>query len=212
MSDLMRSGFAAGIKDFCLPAYNEIPDVGLYLDQTVKYINGYFAPFPDMELTASMVSNYVKKGLVSNPVKKQYSREQISYLIYISIAKVSVSIDNINLMLQIQQDSYPTERAYEYFRNELKNVMDFVFGFKDRLDNVGEEDTEQKFLLRKAVIAFAYKMYLDIYFAALKRAEKEKDLPPKAAGPGGKNFFQKGIDKSRFRGYYRNNLPGKWGI
>ena len=149
--------------------------MGLYLEQTVKYINGYFAPFPDMELTASMVSNYVKKGLVSNPVKKQYSREQISYLIYISIAKVSVSIDNINLMLQIQQDSYPTERAYEYFRNELKNVLDFVFGFKDRLDNVGEEDTEQKFLLRKAVIAFAYKMYLDIYFAALKRAEKEKD-------------------------------------
>ena len=49
-----------------------------------------------LSLTASMVSNYVKKGLVSNPVKKQYSREQISYLIYISIAKVSVSIDNIN--------------------------------------------------------------------------------------------------------------------
>ena len=174
MSDLMRSGFAAGIKNFCLPAYNEIPDVGLYLEQTVKYINGYFAPFPDMELTASMVSNYVKKGLVSNPVKKQYSREQISYLIYISIAKVSVSIDNINLMLQIQQDSYPTETAYEYFRKELKNVLDYVFGFKDKLDNVGVEDTEQKFLLRKAVIAFAHKMYLDMYFAALK-AEKEKE-------------------------------------
>ena len=97
-----------------------------------------------------MVSNYVKKGLGSNPVKKQYSREQIAHLIYISIAKVSVSMDNIDLMLQIQQDSYPTERAYEYFRKE------------------------QKFLLRKAVIAFAYKMYLDIYFAALK-AEKTKD-------------------------------------
>lgn len=174
MNDLMRSGFAAGIKNFCLPAYHEIPDVGLYLEQTVKYINAYFAPFPDMELTASMVSNYVKKGLVSNPVKKQYSREQIAYLIYISIAKVSVSIDNINLMLQIQQGSYPIETAYEYFRKELKNVLDHVFGLKDKLDNVGEEDTEQKFLLRKAVIAFAHKMYLDMYFAALK-AEDEKD-------------------------------------
>ena len=57
---------------------------------------------------------------------------------------------------------------------ELKNVLDYVFGFKDKLDNVGVEDTEQKFLLRKAVIAFAYKMYLDMYFAALK-AEKEKE-------------------------------------
>ena len=35
-------------------------------------------------------------------------------------------------------------------------------------------DSVGKFLLRKAVIAFAYKMYLDIYFAALK-AEKTKD-------------------------------------
>ena len=83
-------------------------------------------------------------------------------------------MDNINLMLQIQQDSYPTETAYEYFRKELKNVLDYVFGFKDKLDNVGVEDTEQKFLLRKAVIAFAHKMYLDMYFAALK-AENKND-------------------------------------
>lgn len=175
MKQESKERIALSLRDFRLPRYQEIPNMGLYLDQAVKYMAEYLGPLGEYSLTSSMVSNYVKKGLVSNPVKKQYSREQISYLIYISIAKVSVSIDNINLMLQIQQDSYPTERAYEYFRNELKNVLDFVFGFKDRLDNVGEEDTEQKFLLRKAVIAFAYKMYLDIYFAALKRAEKEKD-------------------------------------
>lgn len=181
MNTEMKRDLSAGIRDFRLPAYDQIPDVGLYLEQTVKYINAFFAPFPDMELTASMVSNYVKKGLVPNAVKKQYYRQQIAYLIYISVAKVSVSIDNINLMLQIQQDSYPIDTAYEYFRKELKNVLDYVFGLKDKLDNVGVEDTEQKFLLRKAVIAFAHKMYLDLYFAALREEgsgeQKEQKAP-----------------------------------
>ena len=32
-------------KEFNLPKYNEIPDVGLYLDQVVKYINSFFIRF-----------------------------------------------------------------------------------------------------------------------------------------------------------------------
>lgn len=171
MNTDMKYNLSAEMKSFHLPAYNEIPDVGLYLEQTVKYINAFFAPFPDMELTASMVSNYVKKGLVVSPVKKQYSREQIAYLIYISAAKVAVSIDNIKLMLSLQQETYPIDVAYEYFRSELKNMVDFVFGVKEKPENVGSEETEQKFLLRKAVTAFAHKMYLDMYFAALKEGE-----------------------------------------
>ena len=42
----MRSGFAAGIKEFCLPAYNEIPDVGLYLEQTVNISTDTSRLFP----------------------------------------------------------------------------------------------------------------------------------------------------------------------
>ena len=33
----------AYIEQFRLPRYREIPDVGLYLDQTVKYVNRYLA-------------------------------------------------------------------------------------------------------------------------------------------------------------------------
>ena len=29
------------LNNFKLPVYEEIPDVGLYLDQVTKYINGY---------------------------------------------------------------------------------------------------------------------------------------------------------------------------
>ena len=54
---------AASAVGFALPRYDELPGVGLYLDQTVQYVNSHFRNFPGMELTGSMVSNYVKKGL-----------------------------------------------------------------------------------------------------------------------------------------------------
>ena len=71
------------IKKFELPAYHEIPDVGLYLDQTVKYINSVYSMIPNMEITSSMISNYVKKGIIDRPIKKSYSRDHICYLIFI---------------------------------------------------------------------------------------------------------------------------------
>ena len=49
------------MQEFRMPRYHEIPDVGLYLEQTIKYINSCLAPL-DIAVTASMVSNYVKKG------------------------------------------------------------------------------------------------------------------------------------------------------
>ena len=58
------------IKEFDLPRYKEVPDVGFYLDQTVKYISNVFAVVPDMEITSSMISNYVKKGIIDRPTKK----------------------------------------------------------------------------------------------------------------------------------------------
>lgn len=155
------------VRSFRLPAYSEIPDVGLYLEQTVKYVNSFLTPFSGMELTNSMVSNYVKKGILPNAVRKLYSREQIAYLIYIAVVKVSLSMDNINIMLRLQRATYSIDVAYEYFRQELENVLAYVFGLKDELDNVGEQTTEQKYMLRKAIIAVAHKLYLEQYFAAL---------------------------------------------
>ena len=83
----------APVQAFRLPAYEESPEVGLYLEQTIKYVNRYLAPFQEMALTASMVSNYVKKGVIPGPVKKQYGRDQIACLLFVVVAKVAMSMD-----------------------------------------------------------------------------------------------------------------------
>ena len=63
------------LNQFNLPEYREIPDVGLYLDQVVKYLNGYLDLYPELPVTGSMISNYVKLKLVPKAMKKAYSRD-----------------------------------------------------------------------------------------------------------------------------------------
>ena len=86
-----KQQIADALKDFRLPRYNEIPNMGLYLDQATKYVYEYLEPLGEYTLTPSMISNYVKKGLIANPIKKQYGREHIAYLFFIALKKASHS-------------------------------------------------------------------------------------------------------------------------
>ena len=155
------------VKDYRLPRYHEIPDVGLYLNQVAKYINGYLEPFSDMSITESMISNYVKKRLVSNPQRKQYNREQLAYLIVIAVAKSILSLENVGQLLELQKQTYSCEVAYDYFCDEFENVLQYVFGLRETMEQVGEDQNDAKFLFRNIIITVAHKIYLDQCFLAL---------------------------------------------
>ena len=160
------------IKEFSFPRYNDIPNVGLYLEQVVKYISEYLEPLGSFSLTASMVSNYVKKDLIGNPVKKQYDREQIARLFFVAVAKNVLSMEDIRLLFEMQHETYEPRRAYDYFCSEFENMLQFVFGLKENLDTVGTDSNDTKTMLRNTIIAVAYKVYLDKYLAALHSEEK----------------------------------------
>lgn len=162
------------IEQFRMPRYREIPDVGLYLDQTVKYINRFLTPLGCMEITSSMVSNYVKKGYISNPVKKQYDAEQIAYLFFISVAKSVLSMDNIARLFAMQKRMYDAETAYDFFCDELENMLQFTFGLKEKIDEVGtpEDRSESKTMLRSTIIAVTHIIYLSSRFDTMKAPEE----------------------------------------
>ncbi len=165
----MKSLLAESVRDFRLPRYGEIPTVGLYLEQTTKYINGYLAPLGCVELTPSMVSNYVKKGLVSAPIRKLYQPEQIAYLFFIAIAKNLMSIEDIHLMIQVQRSTYPLEVAYDYLCAQMENMLHYYFGLKDQIDDIGVTHSQEKHLLRNMLVAAANTIYLHCYCAQLRR-------------------------------------------
>lgn len=170
----IKESIGKSIEEFRLPRYDEIPDVGLYLKQTTKYISDYLAPLESISITSSMISNYVKQGLIKNAVKKQYGRDQIAYLIYIAIAKSVLSMDDISLLIEMQKKTYSKRVAYNYFCLEFENVIAYVFGLKDSLDNIGNDDSVEKRMLRNTIITIAHKIYLDKYFSAISK-EKESN-------------------------------------
>ena len=166
-----KQKIADSLRDFRLPRYQEIPDVGLYLDQVAKFISEYLAPLEESCLTPSMVSNYVKKGLIDNPVKKQYGRDQIVYLIFIAIAKNVMSLDGLINFIALQKRTYSLQKAYDYFCEQFENTLLFTAEVKDALDIAGEDTTDEKRLLFSCIVAVTQKIYLERCLEAISQEE-----------------------------------------
>ena len=169
MKQETKQQIAETLRDFRLPRYNEIPNVGLYLEQATKYVGEYLAPLGEYTLTPSMISNYVKKGLIANPVKKQYGREQIAYLFFIAVAKSVLSLDALTGFIKLQQQTYTLPKAYDYFAGELENLLAFTFEMKDTMETVGEDNTDEKRLLYTCIVAAVQKVYLEKCLEAITK-------------------------------------------
>ena len=163
---------AACAAGFSLPRYNDLPSVGLYLDQTVQFINGCFRTFHGVELTASMVSNYVKKGILPHPIRKKYSRDQIAMLLYIAVSKTVLSMENIDTLFKMQRTYCSASSAYNTFCIELEACIPYVFGCKaEPAAPAAAPINDERQLLRSTIFAAANKMYLDCCFDALQQEQ-----------------------------------------
>ena len=172
MKETTKQNISQSVKGFRFPRYNEIPNVGLYLEQATKYVCEYLSPLGEYTLTPSMISNYVKKGLIANPVKKQYGREQIAYLFFIAIAKSVLSLDALTGFIKVQQSSYPLPKAYDYFCEQFEELLRFTFELQDSMETVGEDNTDEKRLLFTCIVAAVQKVYLE---KCLEAIAQERD-------------------------------------
>ncbi len=160
-----------GVPSLKLPRFDEIPNVGLYLEQTTKYINSCLMPV-GFEITGSMIRNYVKMGLVKNPEQKQYYADHIGHLIAITVLKNVLSLENIATLFVYQQKVYTDPVAYDYFCMELENMLCYQFGLKDCVDKIGSTNSVEKKMLRSAIIAVSHMVYLKFCFSQLSSQEE----------------------------------------
>ncbi len=171
MKQETKQQISQSIAQFRLPRYQEIPNVGLYLDQATKYVCEYLAPLGEYSLTPSMISNYVKKGLIANPVKKLYSRDHIAYLFFIAVAKSILSLDALTGFIKVQQQSYTLPKAYDYFAEQFEGLLRFTFEMDPVLELAGEDNTDEKRLLYTCIVAAVQKVYLEKCLEAIAKEE-----------------------------------------
>ena len=166
MDNLVTDAISCSLRGFRLPRYHEIPDVGLYLEQTTKYINQCIRPLGLEDVTSSMIRNYVKHGLISNPIQKQYSADQIAHLVALALLKQVTPLEHIHTLFQILDrcEAYTVPVAYDYFCEEMENILFFRFGLKDTVEDVGVTSSLEKEMLRSAVTAVSHIVYLNRCF------------------------------------------------
>lgn len=171
MNEDIKKKMADSIKDFHIPRYEEIPNVGLYLDQTVQYINQCIKPLRCQEVTPSMISNYVKQGVYAKPDKKLYYTKQIIHLIVITIMKNVLSMENIQKLFHMQKGVYTDQVAYDYFCSELENMLLYIFGVKEKPDDIGVTNSDEKMMLRGTIVSVSYMIYLKWCFDTIEAEE-----------------------------------------
>ena len=157
----MEKMIQQAIAAFEMPQYNQLPNMGLYLEQTVKYINSVVAPLGCVEVTGSMIRNYVKMGLIANPEKKMYYATHIAHLFPIVLLKQVVPLEQVSFLFCKQKQVYSDEVAYNYFCKELKNILDYRFGIKDRSEELGQTHSLEKEMLRSAITAVSHVIFLN---------------------------------------------------
>lgn len=156
----MNREITATIESFKIPAWHEIPEIGLYLDQVARYINSFLTEFEEMNVTPSMISNYAKQKLISRVNKKTYTRQQIATLILVVLFKNVTSIDHIRTFLQLmEQQNTKIETVYEQFRSTLLSTT-------SRSKNGFRQPEDE--LLSAIATALTEKMYVEKAFEAMK--------------------------------------------
>lgn len=97
------------------PLWEELPEIELYLDQVLLYVNqvtqSTLGP-NDKGLTASMVNNYVKHDHVAKPIKKKYNAAQVARLIVITSLKTVFEISEIAKTLEILRTDAESQKSY----------------------------------------------------------------------------------------------------
>jgi DNA-binding transcriptional MerR regulator len=181
MNHPISDAIACSLRGFRLPRYHEIPDVGLYLEQTTKYVNQCIRPLGIEDVTSSMIRNYVKQGLITNPIHKQYSANQIAHLIALALLKQVSPLEHISNLFRLlkEGDSYTDPVAYNYFCEELENILYYRLGLKEAVETVGVTSSLEKEMLRSAVTAVSHIVYLNRCFHILeKQAEAVPSCTP----------------------------------
>lgn len=151
-----------------IPRWNELPNVDLYLDQVVTFINSSLSGIlsfntnsdkdENLILTKTMINNYVKNNLIEAPVKKKYSKIQCAKIFVICILKQVYSMNEIYKLIEIALKHSDVAHAYDSFCIHFEKALSCAYNKKDFLD----EDTsnDNKYLLKSVLLSCCYKIYV----------------------------------------------------
>ena len=118
------------LNNYKLPAWKELPDIGLYMDQVIALLGQYldFIPMEDSKdkpVTPTTINNYVRLKVMPAPEKRKYYRVHIAFLIMIVTLKQGISINGLQQLLPSPADEEEIKNFYTSYVERLQEVGNF---------------------------------------------------------------------------------------
>ena len=154
------------LRAFKCPTWASLPEIELYMDQVLTLVSKHFGVFSGADsVTASMINNYVKAGVVPPPIKKRYGKEHICRIFVICVLKRVLSISQISRLLAGLSDGMDAEQVYTLFCSELDRAVGYISGILSGEGTAYPAETDKTgpgLALQCAVDAFANCILADV--------------------------------------------------
>ena len=123
------SGISKYLNDCSLPLWDEIPDLGLYMEQVLALLSQYLYFMPSLKdepiITAAAINNYVRNGVMPEPRKKRYYRFHIAYLIMIITLKQSLSLALVQKVIPVCLTEDDLKKVYTSYAETHERAVRF---------------------------------------------------------------------------------------
>ncbi len=154
-------------NNFHIPRWSELPNIDLYMDQVLNYIEGCLKDYIKVEsnekiITKTMINNYVKQGILQPPENKKYNKLHIAELFVICILKQVYSISEIKDLIGIALTANSPENSYDKFCDYLTESL--ISTFNGTEYSIVTTLTKEQYLLKNVVQSFANKLYAQVMY------------------------------------------------
>lgn len=178
--DILNEEDRCDILNFHLPRWEELPNLDLYMDQVIAFVDGaigdLFRKIDAPLLTKSMVNNYVKARIIEAPINKKYSKIAVASAIVVCILKSNFSVEEIGTLIRLGMGLGPVPVTYDRFCDAIEEALREVFCGNISLQNNYEKGRENRYLMGNFALSFACKYYTQLSFLSHQKKEaRHKD-------------------------------------
>lgn len=175
-------------ENFSFEDYENLPDIDLYMDQVITYLDRKFQILQtsslDKVITSSMINNYVKGKVISAPVSKKYNREHIALIEEVCSLKQVLSITEIKQIFDELYKDVNILEPFNTFKDEAKKNT--VMAAQETLLNLENIEVNDMTKLNTLALNLALKaqsyitvakriLFLTRHYQAMLLEEENKD-------------------------------------
>lgn len=143
------------------PRWIELPNIDLYMDQVLIFIEKNTSVFADSgnckSLTKTMINNYVKQNKIKPPLNKRYNKTHLAYFMVVSILKRFMNLSELSDGIITVRRKYTPEMAYNLFCDGFEASLKRVF-LGENIP-INENPSDELILVKTITAAYANMLY-----------------------------------------------------